>query len=673
MRAHAKRTPAARAVDAVRGSGKPLPPHVQREAFDRYGFGFGHVRVHDGPPANAAAKSLHASAYTIGSDIAFAAGRYAPEAPTGRALLRHELRHVAQQHWAAASLNPQVDARDSAHERDAREPSAQQVPALAQQRIQRAPEEEEQFSLGTGLVDTVGRKATSDRSWPFIKAVLEGFVGGLKSDVKSGRADAAKSHLSELMRPWNAVKFYGGYLVGLVIGLVSPITDLVKGVVGLVKLGVAGLDWLAKWSPLGIAISAERRAKVAQLNLKLGELMGELGTSLAAFVTDPKGTVQKFSGFLEGLMQMALSKARSIGAGGAHALFDFLGKDFYEMGKGIGEVIGTLIAQVLLLVFSEAIGNLIAKGASLVGKAAEFVAGKAVEAFTWLKGIFVEAVGLLRGAVKGALKAFEGVVNKAVEAFEALVGLFSEAAVVGAGEKAAAGVGRGAPGPLPNVMESRMVTSTRTSPATVADLKPPKVHPSNVGKEASVAKPAAEAPKSSPAATKAETLTPDELRRKHVLEEFTERQELEQKAVLQEQESKHVTRTRKQAGVSLEEDHHIATRYLSKNKALFESAGTHVDADLNLIKEFPEHGQLRGWYDWKGRSYRFNMRGHHPEYNRWVTETLGNAVPPGLSPDVALSRIMNMNARLEAIIRAHPEVLSHGPDILPAALRKLTF
>ncbi len=204
------------------------------------------------------------------------------------------------------------------------------------------------------------------------------------------------------MRPWNAVKFYGGYLVGLVIGLVSPITDLVKGVVGLVKLGVAGLDWLAKWSPLGIAISAERRAKVAQLNLKLGELMGELGTSLAAFVTDPKGTVQKFSGFLEGLMQMALSKARSIGAGGAHALFDFLGKDFYEMGKGIGEVIGTLIAQVLLLVFSEAIGNLIAKGASLVGKAAEFVAGKAVEAFTWLKGIFVEAVGLLRGAVKGA-------------------------------------------------------------------------------------------------------------------------------------------------------------------------------------------------------------------------------------------------------------------------------
>lgn len=685
MRAHAQKAPAARAVEAVRGSGgKPLPPQVQQEAADRYGFGFGHVRVHDGPTAHSAARSLHASAYTLGSDIAFGPGRYNPNAPHGRALLRHELRHVAQQHWAAASLSPQVDSGGSALERDARELSARPVPTMPEQRIQCAPEEE-QFSLGTGLVDTIGRKATSDGSWPFIKAVLEGFVGGLKSDVKAGRADAAKSHLSELMVPWNAAKFYGGYLVGLVIGLVSPITDLVKGVIGLVKLGVAGLEWLAKWSPAGIAISAERRNKIAQLNLKLGELMVELGGSLAAFVTDPKGTVAKFSGFLEKLMQMALSKARSIGASGAHAIFDFLGKDFYEMGKGIGEVIGTLIAQVLLLVFSEAIGNLIAKGASFVGKAAEFAAGKAVEAFTWIKGLFVEAAGLLRNAVKGALKVFEGVVNKAVEAFDALVALFSEAAAVDlAGEKVAAGVGKGASGAVSTNMESRMVSAGRTTPTTVAELRTPKVHPPNVSKEAPVpkaapeaaskaTKPAPEPTKPAPAATETEALTSEQLRQKHILEEFTERQELDKTAVLQEQESKHVTRTRKQAGVSLEEDHHIATRYLSKNKAMFEAAGTHVDAELNLIKDFPEHGQLRGWYDWKGRAYKFNMRGHHPEYNRWVTDTLSRAVPPGLPPDSAVSRIVNMNARLETIIRQHPEVLSHGPDILPPALRNLTF
>ena len=91
------------------------------------------------------------------------------------------------------------------------------------------------------------------------------------------------------------------------------------------------------------------------------------------------------------------------------------------------------------------------------------------------------------------------------------------------------------------------------------------------------------------------------------------------------------------------------------------------------VKEFPEHGQLRGWYDWKNRRYKFNMKGHHPEYNSWVTNTLTNATPHGLAPDQALNRILQVNQRLETIIRQYPEVLSHGPEILPPHLRNLTF
>lgn len=81
------------------------------------------------------------------------------------------------------------------------------------QLIQCAPEDA-QFSLGGGAVDTVGKAAFGDSAWPFIKAVFEGFVGGLLTDVKSGRADQAKEHLLKLLVPWNAVKFYGGYLLG---------------------------------------------------------------------------------------------------------------------------------------------------------------------------------------------------------------------------------------------------------------------------------------------------------------------------------------------------------------------------------------------------------------------------------------------------------------------------
>jgi uncharacterized protein DUF4157/OmpA family protein len=58
---------------------------------------FGPVRIHTGPAADEAARSLSATAYTIGDDIAFAAGRYQPGTPAGRALLAHELAHVVQQ------------------------------------------------------------------------------------------------------------------------------------------------------------------------------------------------------------------------------------------------------------------------------------------------------------------------------------------------------------------------------------------------------------------------------------------------------------------------------------------------------------------------------------------------------------------------------------------------
>ena len=125
--------------------------------------------------------------------------------------------------------------------------------------------------------------------------------------------------------------------------------------------------------------------------------------------------------------------------------------------------------------------------------------------------------------------------------------------------------------------------------------------------------------------------------------------------------------------VDLAEDHHIATRYRAANREIFERAGLHIDDDLNLIKNFQEHGQLRGWYKWEDRSYKFNYRGHHPDYNKWVTKLLSDATPPGLSPDEALKRIVKITERLNTIIRENPEALSHGPRILPNNLQNPKF
>jgi hypothetical protein len=463
---------------ALATPGHPLD-HGARSFFEkRFGHDFSSVRIHTDNQSVDAAKSLHSAAFTVGNDIVFGSQRYAPATPRGRLLLFHELRHVAQQRSAARPAQLELDPSDSSHESQARCLFNPNITPLAVQRVQCSPEDAE-FSLGGGAVDSVGKSVFGESTWPFLKAVFEGFVSGLKADVKSGRADAAKDHLLKLFVPWNAVKFYGGYLLGLGIGLVSPITDLVKGIIGAVRLSISALEWAVKWSPAGIAVSPERQQKIVRLIARFGDLAIEWGKAVDAFLSDPVGTIKKVAGFLENLMQMALGKAHELGARAAHSLFDFLQADFFPMGKGIGEVIGALVAQVLLAVFSEAIGNLISKGASLLGKAAEFVAGKAVEIFEWVKGFATEIMAAIRSAVKGALKLFEGLANKAIEAFDALKAIFIETESLNLGaETAAAGVGKVGGRPLPNIMESRMVKSTRTAPAKVADLTPPKVHPS---------------------------------------------------------------------------------------------------------------------------------------------------------------------------------------------------
>ena len=45
----------------------------------------------------ASARAVNALAYTVGSNVVFGAGQYAPASSSGRQLLAHELTHVVQQ------------------------------------------------------------------------------------------------------------------------------------------------------------------------------------------------------------------------------------------------------------------------------------------------------------------------------------------------------------------------------------------------------------------------------------------------------------------------------------------------------------------------------------------------------------------------------------------------
>ena len=110
--AHASGTIAPPIVErAVAGPGRPLDSGTRTFFESRFGRSFSDVRVHDDPTGAAAAQAIGANAFTIGSHIGFAAGRYAPGTGLGARLMAHELTHVAQSSVADA---PNVVRRDIA-------------------------------------------------------------------------------------------------------------------------------------------------------------------------------------------------------------------------------------------------------------------------------------------------------------------------------------------------------------------------------------------------------------------------------------------------------------------------------------------------------------------------------------------------------------------------------
>ena len=89
------------AVAGMHGGGQPLAQPVRSFFEPRFGYDFSHVRVHTDAGASASARALSARAYTLGHDIVFGAGEYAPHTDDGNLLLAHELTHVIQQRGSA--------------------------------------------------------------------------------------------------------------------------------------------------------------------------------------------------------------------------------------------------------------------------------------------------------------------------------------------------------------------------------------------------------------------------------------------------------------------------------------------------------------------------------------------------------------------------------------------
>ncbi len=81
------------------GGGRPLDAALRERIEPHVGIDLSHVRVRQGPDAAAAARDLHARAFTSGSTIFLGAGSSTADV----ALMAHEATHVAQQQTVAAA------------------------------------------------------------------------------------------------------------------------------------------------------------------------------------------------------------------------------------------------------------------------------------------------------------------------------------------------------------------------------------------------------------------------------------------------------------------------------------------------------------------------------------------------------------------------------------------
>jgi hypothetical protein len=94
---------AASVAAVLRSPGQPLDPATRRFMEPPLGHDFSRVRTHSDARSAMAAGALDAAAFTVGNDVVFGEGLFAPATPGGPRLLAHELAHVVQQDGPAVT------------------------------------------------------------------------------------------------------------------------------------------------------------------------------------------------------------------------------------------------------------------------------------------------------------------------------------------------------------------------------------------------------------------------------------------------------------------------------------------------------------------------------------------------------------------------------------------
>jgi len=165
-------------IKQKRGSGTVLPKNIQVDVGKKLGNELEGVHIHTDATADKLSRSINARAFTLGKDIFFKNGVYAPDTNKGRETIIHELTHVVQQSRGSANGGKiKLGAPDTTHEKEADMVGKKLAPTtisssssgtVAQPQyensgfVQRAPEEEEPLQMQSESLNTVQRSSPEE-------------------------------------------------------------------------------------------------------------------------------------------------------------------------------------------------------------------------------------------------------------------------------------------------------------------------------------------------------------------------------------------------------------------------------------------------------------------------------------------------------------------------------
>jgi Domain of unknown function (DUF4157) len=96
-------------VQANQSHGQALDSSLRAELEPKFAHSFENVRIYADPHADALARGADARAFTVGQDVFFRQGEYAPATTQGREVLTHELAHTVQQQHVQTSVSAPLE------------------------------------------------------------------------------------------------------------------------------------------------------------------------------------------------------------------------------------------------------------------------------------------------------------------------------------------------------------------------------------------------------------------------------------------------------------------------------------------------------------------------------------------------------------------------------------